>query len=90
MLHEYRDRVKMSVMCRWMQGRDMVVFGTAGMARTLGDGLLAVAATNTNTVDDIALLGLVAQAASLVGTRWTRGTVDHSELSVFPAPFVDD
>lgn len=53
--------------------------------RTLGDGLLAVTTADTNAVDDIALLGFVAKAASLVGARWTRRTVDNVQLTIFPA-----
>ena len=86
MLHEYRDRVKMSVMCRWMRSKDMVVFGTAGIARTLGDGLLAVTTAAANAIDNVALLGLVAETTSLVGARGTRSTVDYVQLTVFPAP----
>ena len=52
---------------------------------TLGDGLFPVTAANTNTVDDISLLSLVAKTASLVGTRGAGGTVDNVELAVFPA-----
>ena len=52
---------------------------------TLGDGLFPVTAANTNTVDDISLLSLVAKTASLVGTRRAGGTVDNIELAVFPA-----
>lgn len=58
------------------------------VCRTLGDGLFAVATTDTDAVDDVALLGLVAQAASLVGARGARGTVDYGELTVLPAPFI--
>lgn len=52
---------------------------------TLRDRLLAVTTANTNAVDDIALLGFVAEAARLVGTRWAGCTVDHIQLAVFPA-----
>jgi hypothetical protein len=51
---------------------------------TLGGLLLAVAAADTDTVDDVALLGLVAQAASLVRAGGTRGTVDDVQLAVLP------
>lgn len=56
------------------------------VCRTLRDMLLAVSTPDTDTVDDIALLGLVAQAASLVRTRGTGCAVDHVELAVLPAP----
>lgn len=54
--------------------------------RTLGDGLFAVTTADTDTVDNISLLGLVTQTASLVGARWAGSTVNHVELAVFPAP----
>ena len=53
---------------------------------TLGDGLLAVTPADTDAVDDVALLGLVAEAAGLVGARWAGGAVDDVQLAVFPAP----
>lgn len=52
---------------------------------TLRHRLLAVTTTDTNAVDDKALLGLVAKAARLVGARWAGGTVDDVQLAVFPA-----
>ena len=54
--------------------------------RTLRDVFLAVAPPHTDTVDNIALLGLVAKAAGLVRARRTRGAVDDVELAVLPAP----
>ena len=53
---------------------------------TLGDGLFAVTAANAHTVDNISLLGLVAETAGLVRARWARGAVDNIQLSVLPAP----
>lgn len=50
--------------------------------------LLAVTATDADTVDNVALLGLVAKAAGLVGTRWARGAVDDVQLAVLPCPGV--
>ena len=64
---------------------DTLVDGLA-VGGTLGDVLLAVTATDTDTVDNIALLGLVAETTSLVGARGTRSTVDNVQLTVFPAP----
>jgi len=46
---------------------------------------LAATTANAHTVDDKALLGLVAQTASLVGTRGARGAVDRRQLAVLPA-----
>ena len=53
---------------------------------TLGDGLLAVTAADADAVDDVALLGLVAEAAGLVGARGAGRAVDDFQLAVFPAP----
>lgn len=53
---------------------------------TLGGRLLAVTAADTDTVDEVALLGLVAETVGLVGARRTGSTVDDSELTVLPAP----
>ena len=51
------------------------------VCRTLGNGLLAVATADTNAVDNVALLGLVAEAAGLVGTGGARGAVDDVQLT---------
>ena len=48
--------------------------------------LFAVATANTDTIDNIALLGLVTEAAGLVGARGARGAVDDVQLAVLPAP----
>ena len=56
------------------------------MMRTLGDMLLAVTAADTDAVDNVALLGLVAKTAGLVGAGRARGAVDDVELAVLPAP----
>ena len=56
------------------------------VGRTLGDVFLAVAPADTDAVDNIALLGLVAKTTSLVGARWTRCAVDDVQLTVLPAP----
>ena len=59
---------------------------TSPSKRTLGDLLLAVTPPDTDTVDNVALLGLVAQPASLVRARGTGSTVDDVQLTVLPAP----
>ena len=56
---------------------------------TLGDVLLAVTAADTDAVDHVALLGLVAEAASLVGARGAGCAVDNVQLAVFPATIRD-
>lgn len=48
---------------------------------TLGGGTLAASAADAHAVDDVALLGLVAETAGLVGARGTRGAVDDVELT---------
>lgn len=54
--------------------------------RTIGGTLrgraLAATTTDTHAVDNVALLGLVAEAASLVGARRARGAVDNVQLTV--------
>ena len=57
---------------------------TVGSA--LGDRLLPVTTANTNTIDNISLLSLVAKAASLVGAGRARRAVNDVELAVLPAP----
>lgn len=48
---------------------------------TLGDGLLAATAADTDAVDNVALLGLVTQAAGLVGARGARSAVNDVQLA---------
>lgn len=48
---------------------------------TLGDGPLAATAADANAVDNVALLGLVAETAGLVGARRARGAVDDVQLA---------
>lgn len=48
---------------------------------TLGDRALAATTTDTDTVDHVALLGLVTKTASLVGARRTGSAVDNIELT---------
>lgn len=55
------------------------------VSSTLRNVLLAVTAADTHTVDNVALLGLVAKAASLVRARGARGAVHHVQLAVLPA-----
>jgi hypothetical protein len=48
---------------------------------TLWNWALATSSTNTDPVDNIALLGLVAQTACLVGTGWPGCSMDDVQLS---------
>lgn len=59
--------------------------GGLTVGSSLGHRSLSVSTSHTDTVDDKTLLGLVTETSSLVGTRRTRGTVDHVELTVLPA-----
>lgn len=51
---------------------------------TLGDWAFAATTTHTNAEDREALLGLVAQATSLVWSGWPWGTVELGQLAVLP------
>ena len=53
---------------------------------TLRDVLLAVSAADTDAVDHVSLLGLIAKTASLVRTRRAGSPVDDIQLAVLPAP----
>lgn len=53
---------------------------------TLGDGLLPVSSSDSDSVDHVALLGLVTQSSSLVGPGRSGRSVDDGELSVLPTP----
>ena len=58
--------------------------------RALGRGLLPVPAPDPDPIDEVALLGLVAEAPGLVGARGAGGAVDDRELAVFPAAHAGD
>jgi hypothetical protein len=47
----------------------------------LGSGPLATSTADADTIDNVTLLGLVSEAASLVGTRWAAGAVDNLQLA---------
>lgn len=55
------------------------IFHTIG--GTLWHWLLATTTANANTVDDIALLGLVTETTGLVWSGWARCAVDDIQLS---------
>ena len=48
---------------------------------TLGNGSLSATTTNADTVNNVSLLGLVAQSSSLVRASGVSCTVDGRELS---------
>ena len=66
--------------CEWLNG-DLIQTRLA-----LRDLFLAVTPPDTDTVDNVALFGFVAKAASLVGAGGAGGTVDDVQLAVLPAP----
>jgi hypothetical protein len=51
------------------------------MFYVLGSRPLATTTADTNAVDNVALLGLVSETASLVGARRAAGTMDDLELA---------
>jgi hypothetical protein len=51
------------------------------VSSTLWHWSLAASTANADTVDNIALLGLVSESACLVGARRTRSTMDDVKLS---------
>lgn len=62
---------------------DSVALGLA-IGASLGDGAFAATATNTDAVDDVALLGAVSQTTRLVGAAGTRAAVQLGELTILP------
>ena len=52
---------------------------------TFGCRLFPVSPPHANTVNQVTLLGLVAEPPCLVRARWAGRTVDDGELTVFPA-----
>lgn len=57
---------------------------------TLGNLALAASTADTDAINDVSLLGLVAETASLVGAGGTAGTVDDVELTELPAADAED
>lgn len=55
------------------------------VSSTLWRRLLSVSSSNSNSVDEVTLLGLVTQSSSLVRSRRSGSSVDNGELSVLPA-----
>jgi hypothetical protein len=52
---------------------------------TLSDGLLSTTSSDSNSVDDVTLLGLVTESSGLIRSGGSRASVDGGELSVFPS-----
>lgn len=57
---------------------------------TLGDGSLAASSADAGAVDDVAVLGLVAEFAGLVGARGVVDSGDDGELTVLPGADSED
>ena len=62
---------------------DTLVDGLA-VNNTLGDGSLAATTSDSNSVDNVALLGLVSELSGLIGTGRSVDLVNDWELSVLP------
>merc|ERR1719378_38483 len=52
---------------------------------TLGDGLLTSTTSQSNSVDDVTLLGSVSQSSCFVRACGSRSTMDGSEMAELPA-----
>jgi hypothetical protein len=52
---------------------------------TLSDGLLSATSSDSNSVDDVTLLGLVSESSGLIRSGRSGASVDGGELSVFPS-----
>ena len=57
---------------------------------TLGGVSLAATSADADTVNDVALLGLEANTAGLLGTRGSLALVDDGKLTVFPSAHTHD
>jgi len=60
--------------------------GGFAIGGTLWNWALATSTADTNSVDNISLLGLVSETAGLVWASWSAGTVDDIEIPQFPTP----
>lgn len=57
---------------------------------TLGDGLLSSSSSDSDSVDNVALLCLVAEHSGLVESAGSVDLVDDGELSVLPGSHSED
>ena len=62
---------------------DTLVNGLA-VNDTLGDGSLAATSSDSDSVNHVALLGLVAELSGLIGAAGSVALVNDGELSVLP------
>lgn len=84
-----------SLLCNRTKVSDELLLSDTGVlwltvVDTLGHSLLSVTSLNSDSVDDIALLGLVSQTMSLVRARWLASPVDGWKLSVLPSTKSED
>ena len=66
-----------------LQADDSLILGLSA-DDTLGDGSLSASSSDSNSVDNIALLSLVAELSGLLGSGGSSASVHGRELSVFP------
>lgn len=57
---------------------------------TLGDGLLSATSSDSDSVNHVTLLGLVAELSGLIDSAGSGGFVDNGQLSVFPWSHSED
>lgn len=57
---------------------------------TLSDLFLSASSSDSDSVDDVALLGSVSQASGLLDSGWSGASVDDRELSVLPGSHSED
>lgn len=57
------------------------IFARHTISSTLSRRSLAATSSDSDTVDNVALLGLVPQSSCLVWSRWSRSAVDDVQLS---------
>lgn len=51
---------------------------------TLANWSLSTSSSDSNSVDNVSLLGLVSELSGLIDSAWSVNLVDDGELSVFP------
>lgn len=73
----------------WLQHVDTLVNWLA-VNNTLGDWSLSTTSSDSNSVDNVTLLSLVAELSGLVDSAWSVGLVDNWQLSVFPRSHSED
>ncbi len=72
-----------SVRSGWFQLIDTLIDGFT-VNDSLGNGLLSTTSSDSNSIDDISLLGFITELSCLVDSAGSVTFVDDGELSVFP------